>query len=136
MDELPPDSALGGVAVNVVPFSMDNLYGGFAECEGLLRDEGDHICLEYRVKDSVAGWLKSGVKQFHIPVADLVSVTLTKSWLGTEWLGVKIVLQANRLDVFRDMPGASQGRVELSVARNDRDAAERFVAGLHEQGES
>jgi hypothetical protein len=68
-----------------------------------------------------------------IPLRDLVSVTLTKGWLGTTWLGVKIVLQAAQLEALQGMPGASQGRIELSVARKDRDAAERFVAGLHEQ---
>ena len=42
-------------------------------------------------------------------------------------------LQAARMVVFKDMPGASQGRLELSIARKDREAAEKFVAGLHEQ---
>lgn len=68
-----------------------------------------------------------------IPLRDLVSVTLTKGWLGSTWLGVKTVLQAARMDVFQDLPGASQGRIELSVARKDRDAAEKFVTNLHEQ---
>jgi hypothetical protein len=121
------------MTVNAVPFTLENLYAGFGQCDGLLRDEGDHVCLEFQIKDTVAGLLKTGVRQVRIPLRDLVSVTLTKGWLGTTWLGVKIVLQATRLEALQGMPGASQGRIELSVARKDRDAAERFVAGLHEQ---
>ena len=116
-----------------VPFTLDKLYAGFAECDGLLRDEGDHVCLEFQVKDKIAGILKTGVRQVRIPLRDLVSVTLTKGWLGSSWLGVKIVLQAARMETLQDMPGASQGRIELSIARKDRDAAETFVAGLHEE---
>jgi hypothetical protein len=66
----------------------------------------------------------------------LVSVTLTKGWLGTTWLGVTIVIQAAKLETLRDVPRSSQGRVELSIARKDRDAAEKFVANLHESDEA
>ncbi len=119
--------------MNAVPFTLGSLYGGFGQGEGLLREEGDHLCLEFQVKDAVAGILKSGVRRARIPLKDLVSVTLTKGWLGTTWLGVTINLQAARMETFRDVPGATQGRIELHVARKDCDAAERFVAGLHEQ---
>jgi hypothetical protein len=40
------------------------------------------------------------------------------------------------METLKDLPAMSQGRVELSVARKDRDAAERFVASLYEYGES
>jgi hypothetical protein len=120
--------------MNAVPFTLGHLYAGLGQCEGLLRDEGDNVCLEFQVKDAVAGIIKTGVRELRIPLKDLVSVTLTKGWLGNTWLGVKITLQAARLETLKDMPGASQGRLELSIARKDRDAAERFVAGLHEQG--
>ena len=119
--------------MNSVPFTLSELYGGLATCDGLLRDEGEKIVLEFQVKDAVAGFIKSGVREVRVPLKDLVSVTLTKGWLGTSWLGVKIVIQAARMELLKDVPGASQGRVELHIARKDRDLAERFVADLHEQ---
>jgi hypothetical protein len=119
--------------MNSVPFTLSELYGGLATCDGLLRDDGHFVVLEFQVKDSVAGLIKSGVREVRIPVKELVSVTLTKGWLGTSWLGVKIVMQASRMELVKDVPGASQGRVELHIARKHRDLAERFVADLHEQ---
>jgi hypothetical protein len=119
--------------MNSVPFTLSELYGGLAACEGLLRDEGGYVALEFQIKDAVAGVIKSGVREVRIPVKELVSVTLTKGWLGTSWLGVKIVMQTARMESLKDVPGASQGRVELHIARKDRDLAERFVADLHEQ---
>jgi hypothetical protein len=123
------------MAMNTVPFTIGELYAGLGECQGLLHDEGDHLCLEFQIKDTVAGIFKSGVKVVRIPLADLVSVTSTKGWLGTTWLGLKIVLQAARLETLKDVPGMSQGRVELSIARKDRHAAEKLLADLYEQEE-
>jgi len=88
--------------------------------------------VEYQVKDGVAGVLKSGVRHVRIPLTDLASVPLKKGWLGTRWRGVTIIIQASRMDAFEGMPGASQGRVELSIARKDCDAAEKLVADLYE----
>jgi hypothetical protein len=116
---------------NAVPFTIE-VFGGLGKCEGLLRDEGEHVTLEFQTSDTVAGILKTGIRQVRIPLPELVSVTLTKGWFGASWLGVKIVLQATRLETLQDVPGMSQGRVELSVARKDRDAAERLVADLYQ----
>jgi hypothetical protein len=118
--------------MNAVPFTIGSLYAGLGECQGLLRVEGDRLCLEFQVKDTVAGILKSGVRCVRVPLKELATVTLTKGWLGASWLGVKIVIQGTSMETFKDVPGMSQGRVELSIARKDRDAAERFVDDLHE----
>lgn len=117
--------------MNAVPFTIE-LYGGLGQCDGLLRDEGKQLVMEFQIKDAVAGFIKTGVRRVQIPLNDLVSVTLTKGWLGTSWLGVKVVLQAARMETVKDVPGMNQGRIELSVARKNRDAAEQFVAGLYQ----
>jgi hypothetical protein len=118
--------------MNTVPFALDDVWGGFGEGAGLLHDEGTQLRLEFEVKDGVFGAIKSGLKQVIVPFDELVSVTLTKGWLGTGWLGVKIVIQTRRMEVLKDVPGASQGRIELSISRKNYAAAERFVADLHE----
>ena len=118
--------------MNTVPFSLDNVWGGFGEGEGLLHDEGTQLRLEFEIKDGVFGAIKSGLKQIVIPFDELVSVTLTKGWLGTGWLGVKILIQTRRMDALQDVPGASQGRIELCISRKNYAIAEKFVADLHE----
>ncbi len=117
---------------NSVPFTIGNLYAGFGHCHGLLRDEGDHLDFEFQVQDKLAGIIKSDVRRVKVALKDLASVTLTKGWLGTSWLGTKIVIQAAHMETLKDGPGMSQGRVELSIARKDREAAERLVADLYE----
>jgi hypothetical protein len=49
--------------MNMVPFKIDDLYGGLGECHGLLRDEGENLCFEFQTQDSLAGVLKSRVRE-------------------------------------------------------------------------
>lgn len=117
--------------IHRVPFTID-VFGGLGTCEGLLLGEPDCLSLQFQVKDAVLGVLAGEVRQVRVPLDKLVSVTLTKGWLGTTWLGVKIVIQAAELEPLADVPGMSQGRVELCIARKDRAAAEEFVDDLYQ----
>jgi hypothetical protein len=123
----------GDSSMDTVPFMLSNVFGGFANADGLLRNEGAQLCLEYQVSDGLVGVLKSGVKQLCIPMENLVSVTLTKGWFG---LGHKIVIQVDKLELLEDMPEASQGQIRLSIARKDHEAAEAFVERLYQHEDS
>ena len=116
--------------MNAVPFSLE-VYGGLGECNGLLMDEENLLSLEFQTQDAVAGVLKSDIKHVEIPLDDLVSIGLTKGWLGTNWLGVKLVIQTTNLDTLKDVPGMSQGRIELSIARKDVEAVEHFLEDFY-----
>ena len=115
--------------MNVVPFSISDVFGGLGEGRGLLKDEGHHLTLELQLQDAIVGVLKSPVQKIYIPIGDVVSLTLTKGLLG---IGVKLVLQTSNVDLFSDLPGASQGRVQLGIARRDIDDAEQFLADFHD----
>jgi hypothetical protein len=121
--------------MNTVPFKLSHVFGGFAEGNGLLRNDGTHLTLEYQVKDGIIGAIKSDVKKLCIPFEEVVSVTLNKGWFGTNW-GVKLVIQLAHLDLVEDMPGADQGRIELKIAARDHEVAEEFVYRLHENVEA
>ena len=82
--------------MNTVPVYLDNVFGGLADCHGLLRDEGDHLVLEYQSQDPLLGVLKSDVKHVEIPRDLLVSVTLKTSWLG---LRSSLLVQVSRMDL-------------------------------------
>jgi hypothetical protein len=112
--------------MNSVPFTI-GVYGGLAECHGLLRPDGDSLVLEYQVQDNMVGFLRGGAKSVRIPLADLESVALKGKWFGRS-----LVLQSRSMLSLAEVPGAKQGRVELIIARADWPAAERLVAGVYE----
>jgi hypothetical protein len=117
-------------SMDTVPFKLNDVFGGFGEGHGLLRNEGAHLCLEYQVQDGIIGAIKSDVKELRIPFEEVLSVALTKGWFGTSW-GVKLVIQLAHLELLEDVPGANQGRIELSIAARDHDLAEEFIYHLH-----
>ena len=71
-----------------VPYSIPSLYAGFGECHGVLHDDGEALRFEYQVRDKLGGLIKGKVKTSRVPVDQIVSVQLTKGWLGATWLGV------------------------------------------------
>lgn len=114
--------------MNAVPFELFGPCHGLLRTTGLIRDEGDHLCLEFQTTDRLFGAYKTRVKRVRVPLTDVAAVALETPWLG-HW--AKLVLRSERLEPFAAIPGASQGRVVLHVARPDRAAARRFYDGLH-----
>ncbi len=101
-----------------------------AKCEGLLRIEDGDLVLEYQTKDAVVGILKSNVREARIPRDMLASVTIRKEgWFG---FGTKVVIHTTRMQPVpgTDIPGMTQGRLVLDVARENAPAAEKLVADM------
>jgi hypothetical protein len=118
--------------MNAVPVSLGYQYGGLAYSDGILRDEGDHLVLEYQTKEAVVGdMLKSSVREARIPRDVLSSVTLRHTWLG---LKTELVIQTTRMEFVANVPGMTRGQLVLGVARRDRPAAEKLVADLRLPG--
>jgi hypothetical protein len=109
-----------------VPFKL-HVYGGLAECNGLIRPDGDSLLLEFQTQDNMFGFIRGQPKSVRIPLADLDSVELRGRWFGR-----KLAIKARSLLSLADVPGSKQGRVELEIARADVPAAERLVAGVYE----
>jgi hypothetical protein len=118
--------AEGEGVMTSVPFTI-SVYGGLAECHGLVRPDADSLCLEYQVQDSMLGIVRGKAKTVRIPLADLESVAMRGRWLGRT-----LVIQARSLLSVAAVPGSRQGRVELTIARADVPAAERLVTGVYE----
>jgi hypothetical protein len=112
--------------MNVLAFSVDSVYGGFGRCQGILRDEGKELCLEYEIRDNLIGALRSRLKQVRIPVDQIAEIRLKRGWFTT-----KLVIQTMTMDGVKDVPGFDAGWLTLSIARRDREAAQRFIDGMY-----
>jgi hypothetical protein len=126
------------ISMNVVPFKFKTgrFYDFVAEGRGLLKDEGEYLTLEFQQQDVWLGIFKSAVEWIRVPVNEVVSLELTKGWLSDYSLSAPLILQTTNLQLLDDMPAASQGRVQLKIARKDMEAAERFVEDFHSRHEN
>ena len=109
-----------------VPFTV-HVYGPLAECNGLIRPEGDALVFEFQTQDNFFGFIRGNPKSVRVPLADLDAVELKGRWFGRT-----LVIKARSLLSLAEIPGSKQGRVELEIARADVSAAERLVTGVYE----
>ncbi len=101
-DQTSP-AAAGRQSKHSLPFSIGDLYGGFAVAYGIAHVHDDAIELEYEVQDDVFGSVKSGARQVHIPIQNIISINFIKGIFSD-----RIEVQTDRLDVAKDVPNNKQ----------------------------
>jgi hypothetical protein len=106
-------------------FSVDDLYGGFAQGSGLAKASLSELVLEFVVADSLLQVFRSGLKEIRIPRTGIDSVSLKSGWFGTT-----VRIRVNSLKWLADLRGGDNGEVTLHVARRDRERAAEFVRVL------
>ena len=114
--------------MTVVPFELDQTYGGLAETHGLVSSTDAHLNVQFQSRDAVVGVIKSDINQLKIPLQEIASIGLRKSWLG---LVNELEIQVSNMQSVAAIPGMTQGRLVLSIARRDREAAEALVSEVH-----
>ena len=108
-------------------FSIDNLYAGFAKVTGIIRVVNDNLSLEFETKDNLLGGvLKSKPKQVNIPLLDIESVTLKKSWFST-----KLIVRVLKLGTLNEIPGTEKGEAILKLRRKERKTAETLISKIN-----
>jgi hypothetical protein len=106
-----------------LPFTITDLYGDFAEANGIARLEDDTLVLEYQTKDSILGIIKSDVKIVRIPLLKLSSVRFEKKWFKNF-----LFISAQSMATLADVPGCEQGTLRLTISKKYRALAEQFSA--------
>lgn len=107
-----------------VPFTINELYAGFAKASGCISFEGRSLVLEFEVKDDVLGYVSSGVKSVAVPLDNVASLQLVSNWFG--WSN-SIEIIAYRLSALENVPRSEQGRATLQIKQRDLPLARQFV---------
>ena len=106
-----------------VPFSIPNLYGGFATARGIARIEPEHLVLEFDIRDDLIGELTSGINQARIPLTEIESLEVSRRlWWTT------LAVRTRSMAPIADVPGRTQEGVRLNIARKYRNDAAMLAA--------
>jgi hypothetical protein len=108
-----------------VPFSFTDVYQGFAEGGGIATASESGLILEFQVKDSLVGMIKSDIHKITIPINELHSVALKQSWFRN-----RLFIRVKNMTTLARVPGSKTGQVELRVARRDTATAQTLVSIL------
>ncbi len=93
-----------------LPFSIKNVFAGFARIYGILKLEENRIILEFQTVDNLVKVLKSDVKNFTIPIRDIEEIDFKKSIWGN-----KLTLRVSTLNDVKDIPNQEAGEMILSI---------------------
>lgn len=99
-------------------FKINEVYQGLAQAEGIMYTDEKSVYLEYQVKDSMFGVLKSEPKKLVIPIALISNVRFRSNVFRS-----RFIFDVNDLRLLSKFPGAKEGRVKLAVKRRNKDAA-------------
>ena len=103
-----------------IPVRFPEIYQGLADAEGVLRISSEALTLEYQVKDTLVGVVKSGVSTAVIPFDRIDEVDFRSNFFRTA-----INIRVSSMQIVGDMPGVKQGKVRLKIPRRyKREATE------------
>jgi hypothetical protein len=108
-----------------LPFVIPRVFGDLAVARGMARATPAGLTLEFEIKDSLVGLIRSGVREIHIAVEDLDRLDLRKGWFRTT-----LVVRTRRMAVLDKVPGHQAGSIQLRIAREDRPVAEALVSTM------
>ena len=94
-----------------VPFTIRNVFEGFAETEGILSVDGTDLKLEFQTTDAVVGLLKSGVREVRLPLDGVEEIAFRKGWFGCS-----LVVRVAGMRGGSKVPNFKHGEFVLSIS--------------------
>lgn len=98
-------------------FKMD-VYQGLAEANGILSVKEQGVFIEFEVKDSLVGVIKSGVKKVMIPFGEIISVEVKSNVFIS-----RMTIRVGRMGLLDGFPNSERGEVKITFKRRDKATA-------------
>lgn len=113
----------------VLPYFVEDTMSGLAEVQGMMQASEYALLLEYQMKDSILGVIKSKTKRLEIPFEDLLEARFKSSFWGN-----KFRLRVRRMDLLGKIPHAGKdGYIEVKVHRRNRPIARQLEKWLRQR---
>ncbi|MEX0608408.1 MAG: hypothetical protein WD016_03760 [Balneolaceae bacterium] len=109
-----------------LPFSIEDLHGGFMKVEGILRVEDENLVFEYQKKDAVLEAYQSELKTQTIDLHEIDILEHKKGWFSD-----KLILHGKRGSSFKELPGKDLTERVLKVKKKHRNHAANLTSNLN-----
>lgn len=106
-----------------IPFKTGDVHGGFSECRGAIRVDGDDVVIETQVK--LIGMFEQSAKTHRFELTDLEEVRHKRGLFRD-----RITLRTRPMSLITDVPGSENGALVLRVKRRHRADVDRFLDRL------
>ncbi|HET8864826.1 MAG TPA: hypothetical protein VFM80_03945 [Gracilimonas sp.] len=112
--------------MRTLPFSIENLNGGFMKVEGILRVEGEYLVFEFQKKDAVVEAYQSELRTEKIPLSELDMLEFKKGWFSG-----KLILHGKNARSFGELPGKDLTERILKVKNKHKNVASSISSNLN-----
>lgn len=106
-----------------VPFTIKNVFQGFAESQGILRLNEDTLSIEFQTQDSIVGAIKSDVKNIELPISDIQELDFKKSIFGST-----LSIRLSNFSEASKVPKQEPGEIKVTIKKKNIEAALSFVS--------
>lgn len=111
-----------------IPFYCDNVYSGFAQTQGLISTDSNHIVIEFETKDAIIKLLSSGIKSVKIPYDALLSIELKKKFFS-----YYIVITTKSMKYVANIPGNENNIFSCQIKKQNIDLAKLLISQVQLQ---
>ncbi len=112
--------------LHIVPFKLNDLYGGFAKAYGLIKIEQKMLVIEIETQDTITGMIKSGVKRYEFPIESINFLKLKNSLFSG-----KLIIGFLNMALLEQFPHRKADRIELLISRKNLDSALSLTSHLN-----
>jgi len=109
--------------VHRIPFSMEDVYAGFGQVEGILTVNQDRMEFELLTKDAFFGVVKSKPKLIRIPLTEIDSIRYKRNVFIS-----RMYVHVSRLSLVQEFPKSDEGTLVLKIRRNQKENARAIVS--------
>ena len=106
-----------------VPFTVDDVYEGFAEIDGLLGLDENSLKLDYQTRDSIFGVVKSAIKNIRINYSEILSIEFKKGMFSS-----KIIITTSTFISDKIFPKAQGNEFILKIKSKHKVMASQLVS--------
>ncbi len=108
-----------------IPFVIEEVYQGFAKCEGVIRTERNKLILEFQTKDNFVGMIKSGLKTIRLEPSMIAGIEVKKKFFTT-----RMIIRTKSMQPLQDIPGISSAILTLKLSGKDELEARQLVSNV------
>lgn len=102
------------------------IFGGFGLISGMLSLTEDCLVLEYEVKDSILGVIKSTPKKIKFQFSELISCDFNKSWFKSN-----LKIKTNIFLSTKGISGTNGNEINFKIQKSDSYLAYEFASVLN-----
>lgn len=111
-------------------FEIEELYKGFAEANGIIKILDNKLHLQFNVKDSFIGVIKSAPKSIDISFDNILEIVEKKNYFKK--VPSKISIRVSDLNLFKQIPGLENlCELELKIGNNDKLNIQAFLSNAN-----